>query len=99
MERRIRAVLLSGLIWPGTGQIVNGQRLKGFALGALSLLLGLGIAGLVATAVLASMPDDLETLDVALVRAQVHETLARPGGPLTLLIGLLVVVWVYAIVD
>ncbi len=99
-RRRLRALLLSAFVWPGAGQLTTGRRAIGLALAGASLVIGLAIAGMIASLVMAGMPDDpTAALDVALVAERVHATLAHVGGQLALLVGLLAVVWLYAIAD
>src|SRR5262245_47395609 len=98
-RRRVRAVLLSGLLWPGSGQISNGDRVKGVIIGAVTLVLGLAIAVVIALIVLAGLQTDADALDIGLVQQRVHETMVGSSGKLTVLVVLLVLVWVYAIVD
>ncbi len=98
MRVNIKAALLSGLVLPGLGQIVNGKKLKGFALiiivnifilvGLLFVLKGMG--QIVVTMNSGSTVDMLSVL----------EQVKRSGGngPRWLLNAFLFV-WVYALVD
>jgi TM2 domain-containing membrane protein YozV len=99
MQPRLRAVLLSGLVFPGAGQMANGERGKGLVVGGLTVVLALGVSALVASVVLSVMPADFVTLDVGLIQQRVHESLMGSSGSITLLVVLLLLVWAYAVVD
>jgi hypothetical protein len=99
MQPRLRAVLLSGLVFPGAGQMANGERGKGLLLGGITVALALGVSALVASVVLSGMPTELDSLDVGLIQERVHETLMGSSRSITLLVVLLLLVWAYAVVD
>jgi hypothetical protein len=99
MQPRLRAVLLSGLVFPGAGQLANGERGKGLLLGGITVVLALGVSVLVASVVLSGMPTEIDSLDVGLIQERVHETLTGSSRSITLLVVLLLLVWAYAVVD
>ena len=98
MNLNLKAALLSGLVLPGLGQIVNGKKLKGF-----TLIIIVNIFILVALLfVLKGMGQLVITLksggsvDIATVLEQVRHNGGR--GPRWLLNGFLGI-WVYALFD
>ncbi len=98
MRINVKAAVLSGLILPGLGQIVNGKKVKGFALIIIvnifiliSLLFVLkGVGQLVITMKSGAPPD------VATILEQVRQNGGR--GPSWLLAGFFGL-WLYAFVD
>lgn len=98
MNLNIKAAVLSALVLPGVGQIVNGKKLKGFLLISIVnvfILVALvfvlkGMGQLVAT-IKAGEPVDAVT-----VLEQVRQS--SGNGPRWLLAGFLGI-WLYAVVD
>jgi TM2 domain-containing membrane protein YozV len=97
MNRKLIAILLSGLVMPGLGQLYLGRKIKG---GILIFLVNLFI--LAALAVLAKglgklfiLAHTTGAVDQTTIIAALQE--ASPFG--RWLIGLFLVIWVYAIMD
>ena len=94
-----RAVLLSGLVWPGLGQILSRQYLKAAAfMGGTLAVVGLLLVKVVHEA-LRLVPSDTSTLDPLLVftlTAQIEQSNRAFFRGVTLA---LVVLWVLAVVD
>ena len=93
------AVLLSALVWPGAGQVKNGERLKGVAFGLASLALLAFFAWRVATDATAALlefqgpPSLLEMWGLA------EEIRNRNAGQLAGLTTLLMLVWGSSVLD
>jgi TM2 domain-containing membrane protein YozV len=90
-----RAVMLSALIFPGAGQVYNGDRLKGYLLIALGSILSLFIILKVAIpfvnyyqAIFLDNPQKAPGLSF---------TEEVPG--ILLFLGVLAAVWIYSIID
>ncbi len=96
---RWRAVLLSGLVWPGLGQLVSGQVAKGLAIIAGTLGAFAWLCMRVAGEALRRMPSDAETFDlfhVFEIAADIRRDNAAFFSGITLaLVGL----WVLAVYD
>src|SRR5438128_7244387 len=97
--RPFMAVILSGLVWPGAGQIYNGQIAKGAAIIAASAACGLAFAWTVARLVMASIPEDLVTVDAAQIQVLVEQVMASGVGMLRLETAAVVLIWVVSVVD
>ena len=93
------AVLLSGLVWPGAGQIKNGERLKGMLFGLVSLALLAFFAWRVAadaTAVLLEAPGPLGPLEMWSLAEEIR---GRNAGQLSGLTTLLMLLWGGSVLD
>jgi len=72
---RQRAALLSGLVFPGLGQLATGRPWKGLAFGLGTLVLLVAVVARVARETLARMPRDLLDIDAMLplrLAAEIH---------------------------
>jgi hypothetical protein len=89
-------VLLSAAVFPGAGQLRNGDRGKGIALIVATLAFLLGATALIVSDLMPLVrdPPELGVL-VPIVTAAVTATL----GTHALALGVLVALWVYSIVD
>ena len=92
-------VWLSALVWPGAGQLYAGRRRKGYALIALSTLLGLAFAVVTALSILRHLPGDLTLLDPARIVPTMWCAAAADARRLALAAVPLVAVWLYAVLD
>jgi TM2 domain-containing membrane protein YozV len=99
MRRALIAASLSALVWPGAGQMVNRDVKKGLLLIVLSAVAAAGFLSVIGFAVFeavsrgpAAGADD-ETL------ALLADVAARAGLRLLACGALILVVWVFAIVD
>ena len=103
MHRRVTALLLSALIFPGIGQIYKGDYRKGvfLILTASLLLAGLVLSVLVAYsyayADLVAQSASPEAIEPAQLQALLGKVLSRPFILFTF--GLLLATWVYGIFD
>jgi diadenosine tetraphosphate (Ap4A) HIT family hydrolase/TM2 domain-containing membrane protein YozV len=97
--RPLRAALLSGLVWPGLGQIANGQIAKGVALVALVLGVAAWLVLRVVSLVLATMPTDTTSFDVFQAYDIATQIQQRNAGALSGSVLLLLAIWAFAIVD
>jgi TM2 domain-containing membrane protein YozV len=92
-------VWLSLVVWPGAGQMYQGQRVKGLALVAASTVFGLAFAVLAGLVVLRALPADLALLDPLTFLASLRRAVL---GQLPMILAAalpLAAVWVYAVVD
>ncbi len=98
-SRPLRAALLSGLVFPGAGQIHNREYGKGVLLiGATLIAAGWLIVRLVKE-VLRGLPEDMATFDPLSVWAQVEDIQRRSAGFFLGITLALTALWVYGIVD
>jgi diadenosine tetraphosphate (Ap4A) HIT family hydrolase len=94
-----RPALLSGLVWPGLGQITKRQYLKGLLLMALSLLVAIAVALRIARDVLESLwsnPSELDLVQLVVAAQRVREA---SGGFVLLGSLALAALWIYAVAD
>ena len=93
------AVLLSGLVWPGAGQLKNGERLKGLLFGLASLALlaifSWRVAG-DATSVLLQTQGPMGLLEMVSLAEEIRE---RSSGELGLITTLLMLLWGASVFD
>jgi hypothetical protein len=91
------AVFLSGAVWPGAGQMKNGDWGKGFFLAVSTFIFftALVVRIIVQLLPFVEEPPDLEHL-VPIVRTTVTTTLLGPGKLELLGLGL---VWAYSLLD
>ena len=98
-DARLRAALLSGLVFPGVGQLRYGQRGRGlaFAFGAGVPLLALlrRIVGEVRT----SLPPDPSLLGIGEILQMAHAIQARAFGALWGWFALLAAIWLASVWD
>jgi hypothetical protein len=94
-----RPVLLSGLVFPGLGQLVSGRPWRGllFALGTVIGLVFLLLR--VARETLARLPEDPTAIDPLFPLRLAHEIRAANASYFFWLTLVLVVLWVGSIVD
>jgi hypothetical protein len=92
-------VLLSGLLWPGLGQIRNGDRLKGLVLGVLALVSGAVFAVRVASAAAAALLAAPETASLLDLVALARQVLARHGPELRITVLVSALVWAVSVWD
>jgi hypothetical protein len=88
LNPRTRAVVLSALVWPGAGQMYNGERVKGLCLIGASGLLAVALAVTLGLFVANGM---VTGFDPETVRIVVPRALGLGG--------VLVLVWAAAVVD
>ena len=98
-DRRLRAALLSGLVFPGAGQLRYGQRPRGlaFAFGA-----GVALVALlrrIVSEILKSLPQDPSLLGIVEIFQLSHEVQARAFVALDGWFGLLAAVWLASVWD
>jgi hypothetical protein len=98
-RRRHKPALLSGLVFPGLGQLVSGHPFRALGFGGGTVLLLVLVVRRVARETLARMPQDLSAIDVGLpFRLAVEIQRANAGFFLWATIGV-VVLWVGSILD
>lgn len=68
-----RSVLLSGLVFPGLGQLLCGQPLRGLLFGTGSLVVAVALVHRVAKETLARLPTDPTEIDPLLPLRLAHE--------------------------
>lgn len=101
MQSEIRAALFSGLLWPGLGQYLNGQRRKTLVImtgfGILALVLAGRIFGLVYQQLFGAVgSNSLVLIPASSVLAEIHH---RAYAENWWLVVLLAGVWLYSIID
>ncbi len=98
-SRPLRAALLSGLVWPGAGQIHNRDYRKGLLLIGATLITALWLLARLLTEVLRGLPEDMTTFDPLSVFALVEEIRRRNAGSFIGFTLVLAALWLYGIVD
>jgi riboflavin transporter FmnP len=93
----VMAVILSGVVCPGAGQMYNRERGKGLALIAASVVACTVLTVVVVRNVLRALPADVLTVDVVRLHAIVQE--ARSGWPVALCTAVLTLAWIVSVVD
>ncbi|MCG6925103.1 MAG: hypothetical protein LJF30_07315 [Acidobacteria bacterium] len=94
-----RPVLLSGLVFPGLGQIVSGRPWRGLVYGLGSLVVLIAVLRRVARETLARMPDDPTAIDPLFPFRLAHEIQADNAAFFFWLTLVLVALWVGSVVD
>jgi diadenosine tetraphosphate (Ap4A) HIT family hydrolase/TM2 domain-containing membrane protein YozV len=97
--RPLRAALLSGLVWPGLGQIANGQLAKGITLVVLVLAVAAWLVLRLASVVTASVTADATSFDIFQAYDLATQIQQKNAGTLSGAVLVLLAIWVYAIVD
>jgi TM2 domain-containing membrane protein YozV len=99
MKQIILAVLLSGFVWPGAGQIYNREFQKGLVLIALTILFGFSLFLGAGSEILKNLPADLSKFDILQAR-QLSEELLRKNSKFILTFNILMTTtWIYSVVD
>ena len=98
-DRRLRAALLSGLLFPGAGQLRYGQKARG-----LAFAFGAGIATValfrrIVSEILKSLPQEARLLGTGEIFGLAHEIQARAFGALWGWLVLLATVWIASVWD
>ena len=92
-------MLLSGLVFPGLGQIVSGRPWRGLVYGLGSLVVLIAVLRRVARETLARMPDDPTAIDPLFPFRLAHEIQADNAAFFFWLTLVLVALWVGSVVD
>ena len=94
-----RSVLLSGLVFPGLGQLVSGYPVRGLVFATGSLAVAVALVRRVASETLARLPTDPAEIDLLLPLRLAHE-IQRDNADFFLWITVaLVAFWAGSIVD
>jgi hypothetical protein len=99
LHRGLLAALMSGLVWPGAGQLYNREFKKGALLIGLTLLVAIVVIVATAAEVTRQLPTDIGDLDADIVRTLPAQVLSARSGTLMASSLLLLAAWVYGIVD
>ena len=99
LHRGLLAALLSGVVWPGAGQLYNREFKKGALLIGLTILVAVVIIVATAAELTRQLPADMGDLDPDLVRTLPAQVLAARSGTLMVSSLVLAAAWVYGIVD
>lgn len=99
MKQIIIATLLSGLIWPGAGQLYNKDFRKGFVMIGLTILLVLSFMISVAPRLEDKMGEKSQKIDMAAARKISEEVMLDSPGTFRTFNMLMTAVWIFAIVD
>jgi hypothetical protein len=94
-----RPVLLSGLVFPGLGQFVNGHTWRGVVYGLGSLVILVVVVRRVARETLARLPEDPTAIDPLFPFRLAHEIQADNAAFFFWLTLALVALWVGSVVD
>ena len=102
LSKRAQALLLSALVFPGTGHFLLKRKARGClflvpALLALALVLRQIMARL--DQVMAQIDSGALPLDVQLIMEKVEALSANDGPAMTVAVGLLVLCWIASLVD
>jgi diadenosine tetraphosphate (Ap4A) HIT family hydrolase len=97
--RPLRAALLSGLVCPGAGQLQNRDWGKGLVLIGLTLVAFGWLVWRTTADALQLLPTEPLLFDPLLAFRLAHEVQQRNAGSFTILTILLIVLWLYAVVD
>jgi len=98
-DRRLKAALLSGLLFPGAGQLRYGQKARG-----LAFAFGAGVASValfrrILSEILKSLPQDPSLLGIGEIFQLAHEIQTRALVALWGWLCLLAAVWVASVWD
>jgi hypothetical protein len=99
MSRLLIPVLLSALVWPGTGQLYNRDFKKGFTLISLTLLFGATLFIKVGSLIVHRLPTDASTLDAAALHAITESALRENPAFMSTFNFLVLATWFFSIVD
>jgi hypothetical protein len=99
MKQILIAVLLSGLLWPGTGQMYNREFAKGLVLILLTFLFGLSLLMGAGAEILQKLPADGPAWDTSQVQQILEQIRLKNAGLVTTFNLLMTVTWVYGVVD
>ena len=100
MKRRLISPLVSGLVLPGTGQVLNRQPIKGIALIASTTVLFL----LILLKVLVDLNRAFQTIpdlrpDPRIIKELANVMAQQDHFYLSVLVSILLCVWIFSIVD
>jgi hypothetical protein len=96
---RWRSVWLSGLVFPGLGQLMCGRPLRGLAFATGSLIVAVALVLRVARETLARLPTDLAEFDPLLPLRLAHEIQRDNAGFFFWITLVLVALWAGSIAD
>ena len=94
-----RAVLLSGLVLPGLGQLASGFPFRGLAFAGATMVALVALVGRVARETLARLPEDPTTLDPLLPFRLAHEIQRDNAWFFFWITAALVALWVGSVLD
>ncbi len=94
-----RAALLSGLVWPGAGQLLNRQIVKGVAFILATLAIAAALVCRVVQAVWQRVLDDPDGMDFSRAFTLAHEIEREGAADFALATLALLAVWLFAIWD
>lgn len=98
-DRRFRAALLSGLLFPGAGQFRYGLKARGLAFAFGAGLASVALLRRIFSEILSSLPEDPSRLGIPETFQLAHEIQARAFGALWGWFGLLASVWIASVWD
>lgn len=96
---RWRSTLLSGIVFPGLGQLATGHPLRGLAFAGATLVALVVLVRRVARETLARMPDDPTAIDPLFPFRLAHEIQRDNGAFFFWITAAVVVVWAGSILD
>jgi len=103
MKNATRGLLLSGLLFPGLGQVALGRKVRGIAIMVVVLLAALGIAvkaWMEAWSVVMVMVEETGTIDITAISDVAHQCITRSDSALCSGLVLFVIVcWIASAVD
>lgn len=102
MDRSVKAALLSGLVFPGVGQLFLGLRLRGWLFLLPAAAAAIFFVSRVWAVALQVSEDILAARiapDLPALVARVHEQAAGSSGPMNWAAGVMIVCWVASTAD
>ena len=97
--RKITPILLSGLVFPGLGQLVSGHPVRGLVYAAGSLVIAVVLVRRVAREALTRLPTDPAEIDPLLPFRLAHEIHLANAGFFFWITLALVVLWAGSVAD
>jgi len=99
MKRIIIAVILSGVVWPGTGQLYNRDFKKGAVLIALTALLIISFILSISKQIKQRIPEQSAIVDMKSAREISEAVMKDSPTPFRTFNFLMTAVWLFSIID
>jgi hypothetical protein len=93
------AALLSALVIPGAGQFYNGEKKKGVLVAGASIVSLVALFTAATVALWRILPPDFDPNQKEMLQALMNRVLLEHGGLLSVFEALLVVLWLFGLVD
>lgn len=99
MKRIIIAVLLSGVLGPGVGQLYNREFKKGWALIIFTLVICILFFGALTKATVQMLPPHVTVITPEMAQQILQKLLEKNPTPFHMFKFIILILWVYGIVD